>query len=150
MSPYSPDAQLARHPAPVLLEVPLSVGTKKVSGVPERDNARNGKPNGRVPIQHLCLMVVLRKTVNEALTIGGEHPLLIFSLKTMNVQLHRCQLPLGGFHLLELLSTSRNLVAMVILTMVVTLPLRHLARRFVLAQSLSKFLARQDPRAFNS
>ena len=37
---------------------------------------------------------------------------------------------------------------MVILTMVATLPLRHLARRFVLAQSLSKFLVRQDPRVF--
>ena len=36
MSPYSPDVQLARHPAPVLLEVPPSAGTKKVSGVPER------------------------------------------------------------------------------------------------------------------
>ena len=97
-------------------------------------------------ILHLCLKVVLRRIVDEALTVGGEYPLPIFSLRTTNVQLRCCRLPLGGFHLLNLFLTSRKLVVMVILTMVTTLPLRHLARRFVLAQSLSKFLVRQEPR----
>ena len=139
--------RLARHPAPLLLDLPLSVGTKRISGVPERDNPRNGKPNRRVLILHSCLMVVLQKTVDEALTVG-EYPLLIFSLRTTNVQLRCCRLPLEGLHLLVLLSTSRKLVAMVILTMVTTLPLRHLARRSGLALSPNRSLARQDPRAF--
>ena len=119
MSPYSPDAQLAHHPAPVLLEVPSSVGTRKVSEVLESAHARIGKPDGRVLILHLYPMVILRTT---------------------NIQLRRCQLPLGGFHLLDLLSASRNLVAMVILTMVATLslPSKKVCPRAVSQQVLSK------------